>query len=449
MPRRQNRPDLKSEKIGFPLLNFSRFYGPKIGPFCLGSMAFFGVFARGPLNLFFRMLFVWGLLFLVFRENLLCQPSPPIPRVWAKSFAVFIAIYVLASLAGAEPIRSLAYTGDLAIQLATFPLAWLALGQYPRIRRLIPLLYAAGLMVCSLMTLKEAGWGLVCMRAKAHLGILELGAALGQLSPIMVGALALALRKGQNKRAGFYLISLLASFIALRANCSRIAFVAAPTLAVLMFLVNWRAFGWKSKALAALLIFLAAFSVLKDQATVCRFQEIGVASGNINNDLRKAHWLQGLRVFSEHPALGNGPNAVPGLPPELIPKLADGAPAIPWKPYATAHQVFITVMAESGLIGLVVFLLLHLSPLILIRKNLLSRDPEIFFWSWAAIAVMGQFFLNCMTDHIFGLRPLMYVYWTTMATAIWLPAYRRKSSGAGEGGKAKPGAQGPASQPKA
>jgi O-antigen ligase len=393
-------------------------------------MAFFGVFARGPVNAAFGLLAFWALLQLALGSWWLSQPSPPLPRLWLESLAAFLAVYLAASLAGAEPLRSLRYTGNLAVQLSTLPLAWLALSQHPPLRRLLPVLYGLGLMACAFFALKEAGWGLVCLRAKAHLGVIELGAVLGQLAPVMVGALALALRKGQKWRAAFFLASLAACFVALRISCSRIGLIAAPLLSAAIFLVNWRAFGWKLKLAALLLAALAAWSTLGDPAVVGRFVEMGVPEGNLNNDLRKAHWVQGLAVFRGHPVLGSGPGAVPSPPPEALPKNPDGSPAIPWKPYSPSHQVFINVLAESGLLGLIGFLALHLAPLVLIRPNLASRDPEIFFWSWSAAAVAAQFLLNGLTDQIFGLRPLMYIYWTTMAFALWLPAYKRERDAA-------------------
>ena len=48
-----------------------------------------------------------------------------------------------------------------------------------------------------------------------------------------------------------------------------------------------------------------------------------------------------------------------------------------------------------------------------------SRDPETFFWFWAAVAVNLQFVLNGLTDQVFGLRLMMYVHWTVTAAALW------------------------------
>jgi O-antigen ligase len=241
----------------------------------------------------------------------------------------------------------------------------------------------------------------------------------------MVGALALSLRLGQKKRTLVFLAALVASYVALRISCSRIALIAAPFLSVLIFLVNWRAFNFKWKAAAVILFALASFFTLTDQTIVGRFEEMSEDTGNINNDTRILQWKQGLKAFWDHPVLGNGPSAIPSPPAELLAKSPDGTPAVTWKPYSHSHQAFITVLAESGVIGLIGFLALHLAPWALMWRNLKSSDPEVFFWTWSAAAVTGQFLLNAMTDQLFGMRTLMYIYWTTTATALWLPAYKK------------------------
>ena len=407
------------------MTNLINFYGPRFGPFCLGAMAFLGAFSRGGVNSAYGILLLWGILYPVFRNKWLFRPAPPLPSLWLEALALFTGVYVLASLAGNAPLRSLGHTCDLLYPLLAFPLAWLALSQFPDVRHLTPLLYAFGTMICAVLVVKEAGWGLVCVRAKGDLGTTEVASVMGQLAPVMVGAMALALRKGRKWRPWLFLAALAACFAALQANCGRIGLICAPLLSVLMFLVNWRAFGWKTKLSAALLLALATFATLQNPAIVGRFKEMAVAEGNSNNELRKFLWRNGLKAFQEHPVLGNGPGAIPGPPPDEIPVIPGlDIPIATWSPYYSAHQVFINVMAETGLVGLIAFMSLHLAPLVLIRRNLASRDPEVFFWSWAAVAVAAQFAMNGLTDQVFGLKPLMYVYWSVTATAVWLPVHK-------------------------
>lgn len=77
----------------------------------------------------------------------------------------------------------------------------------------------------------------------------------------------------------------------------------------------------------------------------------GVTQANLSTDERLAHWLAGLRMFAAHPVLGVGAGdynaayarfAVPGWP----------------EPLGQAHNYYINVAAETGIIGLLAFLAL-------------------------------------------------------------------------------------------
>jgi O-antigen ligase len=160
----------------------------------------------------------------------------------------------------------------------------------------------------------------------------------------------------------------------------------------------------------------AAAGVLTDKTIVGRFQEIAIPKGNYNNDVRLSQWRQGFKVFLEHPIFGNGPRAIPNGPPVIHPDypLEKDRPK-----YAHAHQVFLTIGAESGGIGLLGFLSLHLAPIVLLWPYRRSREPVKLFWTWAAFIVALQLFFNGLTDNIFSLKPLMYIYWTVTGTALW------------------------------
>jgi O-antigen ligase len=93
--------------------------------------------------------------------------------------------------------------------------------------------------------------------------------------------------------------------------------------------------------------------------------------------------------------------------------------------YYHSHQIFITVMAEAGVLGLAGFLALHLLPLLFIFPSLRSQRRWTRFWAWSALAVFLQFVLNGLVDNIFTLKPLMYVYWTATGVAVYLSALER------------------------
>jgi O-antigen ligase len=181
-------------------------------------------------------------------------------------------------------------------------------------------------------------------------------------------------------------------------------------------------------ALALALVAAAwAAAALADGRALGRLAAMAeVAGTNASNEERFARWRQGFSVFLEHPVLGVGPAAVPNVPRESLPP---GIRELPWSERYHSHQVFITVMAESGLLGLAAFLALHLLPLARVLPALRSRRPQTRLWAWGALCVFLQLALNGLVDNVFTLKPLMYVYWTVTATALYLAEQERAALG--------------------
>jgi O-antigen ligase len=276
-------------------------------------------------------------------------------------------------------------------------------------------------MVAAALTFREGGYQLICLRAKAHLGIIELGSVLGQLIPVMAAALLQALSAGRRRETAFFALALAAAGVALTQNCSRQTFLAAAGLSLLMLLAYRRQFSLKSLFLG---LTLAAVTLLPlAGGGGPRFLETfapgpGSASVVLNPSAgaRVSMWEPGWEVFKDHPGLGQGPGCGFRLEIQPVEKLG-----------RHVHNMFINTLAETGLLGFAGFLALHLAPLSLIWPHRRSRDPETFFWVWAALAVNLQLVLNGLTDQIFGLKPMMYIHWTVTAAALWQVTGRKKT----------------------
>ncbi|MDR1086500.1 MAG: O-antigen ligase family protein [Deltaproteobacteria bacterium] len=392
---------------------------PLVGPIFLALLAVTGVFARGLVNGAYAVLFLWGLIYLVTSKNLWWRKVEPLPGKYLKGLGLYFLALLLTTLTGSEYGRGFFYIGNIAYLLACLPLTWLALSQYPRLIRYMAPLYGLGLIVAGTMTFQQAGYCLDCVRAKASLGIIELGAVLGQLPPLMIGAWAMAVEEKNRTKIFFFSVVLVFSYAALINSCSRITLLTTPVLSLLMLWAHRNCFRPLFKLGLVVLMIAAAVGVLSDRRIVGRFQEMSVKQGNYNNDVRFNHWKQGLKVFLENPILGVGPRAIPNAPPLIHPDFPLD-PNRPRSKYYHAHQVFLTVGAESGVVGLAGFFALHLAPLLLLWPSRKSQEPMVRFWAWAAAVVALQLFFNGLTDSIFSLKPLMYVYWTVTGTALWV-----------------------------
>jgi O-antigen ligase len=146
-----------------------------------------------------------------------------------------------------------------------------------------------------------------------------------------------------------------------------------------------------------------------------KFGAISAAALHSDDTLRVGMWKLGRDAFLAHPVLGQGPGS--GFRGEIPPAEPGGETRIITGSHA--HNMFIDVLAHTGLAGFLGFLALHLAPLGLLWPHRRSPDPETFFWVWAALAVNLQLFLNGLTDQVFGLKPMMYIHWTVTAAALW------------------------------
>jgi len=393
------------------------------GLFLLGTLVFVGVFARGGANITYSLLFLWGIALWILSILNRRSPQanwPPLPPTrWAIGLAAFALTWLMSALTGGNPVAGLKALISLLYLLALPLLVWPIFNRWPDWPARFRLLWGMGLIVAAVLTFREGGYQLTCLRAKAYLGIIELGSVLGQLIPVVVASLLLALSKGRRRETLFFVLALAAACLALTQNCSRQTLLAAPALSLLIFWAYRLHFSNKLRywllVLAVPLVTFLSLSAGGDQrflSTLAFKSNPETASVVLNegDDNRVTLWKHGWDTFLAHPVLGQGPGS--GFRLEVQPGEEE-------KFISHTHQIFINVLAETGLLGFFGFLALHLAPLSLLWPHRRSRDPETFFWVWAAIAVNLQLALNGLTDQVFSLKPMMYIHWTVMAAALW------------------------------
>ena len=403
------------------------------GPFLLGALALTGVFARGWVNIAYGLLFLWGVTLWVSAVRDRRLPRPPLPPArWAAGLAVFALTWLAAVLAGGQPAAGLKELASRLYFLALPLVAWPVFARRPDFPARLPLLWGLGLFIAAALTFREGGYQLICLRAKAHLGIIDLGSVLGQLTPVMVAALLKALSVGRRRETAFFALALAAAGLAMTQNCSRQTLLAAPALSLLMLWAYRRRFSHKPRLFLPALTLAVALVTLLPLAGGggLRFQrtlepastsEPGSASVVLNStdSWRVTLWRHGWKTFLAHPGLGQGPGS--GF--QLKARFGPGEETV----YHT-HNLFINVLAKTGLVGFFGFMALHLAPLSLLWPHRRSRDPETFFWVWAALAVNLQFLLNGITDWVFGVMAMMYIHWTVTAAALWQTTGRKESA---------------------
>ncbi|MDR2386342.1 MAG: O-antigen ligase family protein [Deltaproteobacteria bacterium] len=395
---------------------------PAIGPVILGFLCLAQAYSRAGINVSYPLLLLWGCLWLVQGRRRWSKPVKPLPLEWLRGLAIFLAVYLLTALIGSEPLRSLTY---LSINLYVFlalPVTWLALSQWPNFIYFLPYCYGAGLILTGLITFQQANYCLSCVRAMSYLGIIDLSGVLIQITPLMVGALAMAQSDHGRKKIAktiFFLLALAGAFVAMINNCTRITLLGLPFLCAVMFLVNYKNFKNAIGLFFFLLALLGSIYIVKNGAIIDRFKDMTAPTSlSLNNTERFNYWEHGYEVFKEHPIFGVGPAAKPNIPVEKRVRPSKSA-------FQHAHNVFLTIMAEMGLIGLVAFLYFITRPVKILWPYRRSPDQLTFFWTWSAFMVICHLFLNGITDYVFGNKMMMFLHFSIVGAALWVAEGRQ------------------------
>ncbi len=184
----------------------------------------------------------------------------------------------------------------------------------------------------------------------------------GFLNIVLPLAVALALDAGTRRRRGWYRLASVLLAGALLASQSRGALIAAGVaLAVVLACRSRRmaSLAWSGVLAALLAALLAAFNLLPAAPVNRVLTAVGlgdvsfdnVTDANFSAVERAAHWLAGVRMFAAHPLLGVGIGTYGAAYPAYHPR--------GW--YASlehAHNYYINIAAEAGVLGLTAYALL-------------------------------------------------------------------------------------------
>jgi len=194
-------------------------------------------------------------------------------------------------------------------------------------------------------------------------------------------ALYLALRARGPVR-WWYGAAVLAVMIAVLLTASRTALIA--TFAAFGFaLWTWREADWKQRISSLLLLALLLLGMLQFAPASSRSRLATISTELTRGTLhdRTVIWKAGLKVLKSHPVAGVGAGAYPeAVRPWL------GTPGVPGHQYV-AHNTFLSVLVEGGIIGFGLYALL-LGTLALFIWNM--RATERALWSVVlAVWVVG------------------------------------------------------------
>jgi O-antigen ligase len=181
-----------------------------------------------------------------------------------------------------------------------------------------------------------------------------------------------------------------------------------------MFIANFRYFKNGIGLILVIIALTGGAILVKNGDIMLRFKDmLSTPAMSVNNTERFNYWEQGFEVFKDHPIFGIGPSVMPNLPPE---KNINRRKAT----YSHAHSIYLTFLAETGLVGLAAFLFFITRPVYLLRSFWRSQDRLIFFWTWTAFMVMLHLFMHGVIDYVFNNKMIMLLHFSVLGTALWV-----------------------------
>jgi len=183
---------------------------------------------------------------------------------------------------------------------------------------------------------------------------------------------------------GFLLFTIILSF-------SRGAFVSLMVVLVLLLLRSFKK-GTNKWTLALLIILVATLFSLAPQSYWARIQAVRIDAGSG----RFYIWRDGIRMFLDHPLLGVGPKNFP-----IYYATSYGKMFRVGRPRA-AHNTYLEIAAEMGVIGLFLFLSLIWVVLRDLKRTKSKLNKDKFFQVGNIVEFLEMGFIGLMVWAVFG-----------------------------------------------
>lgn len=236
-----------------------------------------------------------------------------------------------------------------------------------------------------------------------------------RMLPCAMLVLAFSLAGADRRLPVIFVLSALAIFATLQ-RTSVIALAIGSSVLMGLSLRGVRRFVAPIAALAtaaSLLLFSGAFRrrmFYEDMSGVGAMDTSSMLT-NLNSSGRFGLWdLVLTRFFVDHKVAGSGIGATQHFLSAL-----DGAPGV-------VHSEYVRVLCELGLLGLVCFLFVLISYLVVLRKLARHGSRETKTWAQAAVGALLCYFLYCATDNALDYVNQFGIYVFSVITASMVSA---------------------------
>lgn len=171
------------------------------------------------------------------------------------------------------------------------------------------------------------------------------------------------------------------------------------------------------------LCFIPIFLYLADEQFISRFSTLLTIQSNIDDETEMSHvssgrteiWTYGLNMVKDYP-FGAGPNGFKNLARFYMPE--DALTYQPSRGYGMrgAHNTYLQLLVEQGILGLLIFLLICAQTFRLLYKGLKYAGNNLF-WKYNFLA-LGISFMSSVFGGLFTARVYYEYFWWQIAIII-------------------------------
>ena len=359
--------------------------------------------------------------------------SPLFPLPLFVPLFVFLLGHVVSSFAGPDARQSLWSIDWIFI---TMPVTLGAMRVIGNDRRPVLIFLTVGTIV-ALYAIAQSFWGIDLVRPAGEKAIIPYYGAEGRYLPIgtfchhltyahlyqfvFLFILTFAVRHLKDRR--HLVVTVPASIVvglSLLFSYSRGVWVSITVGALLIVVLSWGK-RWGVVALAGIAV--AAMVISRDGSLGDRLESITSEQANAERlTIYRIHW----DAIRDHPVYGIGP----GRYQQVMPPYYDRYEHTEDMPIVHAHNDFLQVWLNAGLIGLFGFIWLNVAFLRRVWVHVRSRSFRTPFGGTilvASFAGVVAFLISGLTQYNLGDSEVALGYWFVMGLALWeMDGWRRR-----------------------
>lgn len=414
-------------------------YVEYVGGYATLLLLFAIAFSRAIMHISVGVLAVSALVYVIVNGTGKWRESAP---AWSlRTLLLFLTAVIVSILLSRRPAVGFEHL-PIFVYLVATPIFFVPFAGLPQVKKWAGTAFIIGFILGLLVIFAKKPFIVdTAVRYRPFLAIMDYGGTLGIAYPV---ALSFFIRSFASSNKKYTLLCGVLSFLILAAvmyNGTRAIWGSIAVSTVVVVLLNIRRIRWPFFVyVICSLLFVYGFTyeypvfrehvmvtesisqkaIIQDMAkdasptpgTVAQktpedsFLQVPDPLADPSVSIRLKLWKQSFSKWVTNPAFGIG---FGNTPFSLMDKNFDIV-GYDYTFRAHCHNTFLQIAAETGFLGLLTYIGLAIPSLALAFSNLRSQDDDRRFWAKILIAVIVAFAVHSMSDYVFDIKTVIYLF---------------------------------------